>query len=167
MMMRIPLVGLMFLVGCSSAPTVSSQATPDSSVAVSSQSQGGWAKVVDVDTTKIQSGQYTFAVTVESPDTGCEQYADWWEVLSEDGELLYRRILAHSHVNEQPFQRSGGPVPASSDQILIVRAHMNSKGYGTQAMQGSIASGFQETQLAPEFGTDVEAKPPQPSTCTG
>ncbi|MEO0377870.1 MAG: hypothetical protein AAF329_25400 [Cyanobacteria bacterium P01_A01_bin.17] len=167
MIFRTALIGLMLLVGCSSAPTVSSQATTDSSVPAPNQPEAGLAKVTDVTATENQPGQYTFAVTVESPDTGCEQYADWWEVLSEEGELLYRRILAHSHIDEQPFQRSGGPVSVSADQILIVRAHMNPGGYGTQAMKGSIVSGFQETQLAPDFGADVEMKSPQPNACTG
>jgi hypothetical protein len=36
-------------------------------------------------------GAYTFSVTLSSPDTGCDQYADWWEVITPDGELVYRR----------------------------------------------------------------------------
>lgn len=77
-----------------------------------------------------EPGAYSFSVTLKSPDTGCQRYADWWEVLTPKGELLYRRILGHSHVNEQPFTRSGGPVPVAADQEVWVRAHMNTAGYG-------------------------------------
>jgi hypothetical protein len=52
-------------------------------------------------------GAYFFTVTLSSPDTGCARYADWWEVVSEDGRLLYRRVLAHS-----PTSRSK-PSPAA------------------------------------------------------
>jgi hypothetical protein len=63
---------------------------------------------IDSVETSGEDDYYSFQATVSSPDTGCEQYADWWEVLTDKGELLYRRVLLHSHVSEQPFHRSGG-----------------------------------------------------------
>ncbi len=66
-------------------------------------------------------GDYTFSVTVSSPDTGCEQYADWWEVVTPEGELVYRRILGHSHTDEQPFTRSGLCVGVGGGRAAAVR----------------------------------------------
>jgi len=68
-------------------------------------------------------GAYTFNVTIESSDLGCDQYADWWEVVRNDGSLAYRRILAHSHITEQPFTRSGGPVNVAENEFVTVRVH--------------------------------------------
>jgi len=111
------------------------------------------------------SGDYALAVTVRSPDTGCEQYADWWEVLDEEGALRYRRILGHSHISEQPFTRVGGPVPAAADERLVVRAHLSTGGYGV-AFAGSPAGGFQvATGVATGFAAGVEQDNPQPSGC--
>lgn len=110
-------------------------------------------------------GAYQFSVTVASPDTGCEQYADWWEVLSEDGRLLYRRVLLHSHVDEQPFTRSGGPVPVTADTVVVVRAHMSNGGYGGAAFTGSVDRGFEAVEPGAGFAPDVEALPPQPEGC--
>jgi hypothetical protein len=107
----------------------------------------------------------TFRVTVRSPDTGCEQYADWWEVLDADGRLLVRRILAHSHVDEQPFVRSGGPVDIADGRRVFVRAHMNEGGYGGQVMAGSLPGPFAPTAVPAGFAADVEREPPQPSGC--
>ncbi len=112
-----------------------------------------------------QENAYSFSVTIQSPETGCDQYADWWEVLSEDGELLYRRILAHSHVNEQPFTRRGGSVRISPNQIVWIRAHMNHSGYGGQAFRGSVAEGFRTADLAPSFAHEVAAEAPLPNGC--
>ena len=116
-------------------------------------------------TTSGNSDAYTFTVTVESPDTGCDQYADWWEVLSEDGELLHRRTLLHSHVEGQPFTRAGGPVPLESDVVVIVRAHMNTTGYGEAAFRGTVKTGFVQIQLPNDFALDVEHQAPQPPPC--
>jgi hypothetical protein len=108
---------------------------------------------------------YTFAVEIRSPDTGCQQYADWWEVVAEDGGLIYRRILTHSHVNEQPFTRSGSSVGIIADTIVIVRAHMYPTGYGGAAFRGSVTEGFEAIQPDPDFAPGLEIVDPLPDGC--
>jgi hypothetical protein len=110
-------------------------------------------------------GAYTFNVTVQSPDTGCQQYADWWEVVSEDGKLLYRRVLLHSHVGEQPFARSGGPVPIAADTVVWVRAHMNTSGYDGAAIKGSVKTGFKPAVPDAGFAAGLAKQPPLPEGC--
>ena len=110
-------------------------------------------------------GSYSFSVTVRSPDTGCDQYADWWEVVTPEGELLYRRVLFHSHVGEQPFTRSGGPIPVRPDETVIVRAHMNTAGYGGVGLRGSVATGFIGKELTSAFAPDVGDQEPKPQGC--
>lgn len=87
-----------------------------------------------------------------------------------DGELLYRRVLLHPHVSEQPFTRSGGPVQAESGTELIVRGHMSTGGYGP-AMRGSAATGFAPADLPADlpadFALSVESAPPLPEGCAG
>lgn len=122
------------------------------------------ADVISVDVSGEESA-YRFSVGISSPDTGCDQYADWWEVVSQEGELIYRRILLHSHVEEQPFVRSGGPVSIAVDSVVIVRAHMNTDGYGGAAFQGSVQSGFSETDLDPDFAAELAEEPPFPEDC--
>ena len=112
-----------------------------------------------------RTNAYEFNVQISSPDTGCQQYTDWWEVLSEDGGLLYRRVLLHSHVGEQPFTRSGGPVSIDENTVVVVRAHMNNAGYGGEALRGSASSGFQVVELEPGFAAEVEAMEPLPQNC--
>ncbi len=110
------------------------------------------------------AGSYTFAVTLASPDTGCDQYANWWEVLDADGNLLYRRILGHSHVDEQPFSRTGGPVAVDAEQVVFVRAHMNNGGFGG-VLTGTVAGGFSEARALPQIAASIEAAEPQPTGC--
>jgi len=112
------------------------------------------------------TGNYTLAVGISSPDTGCAQYANWWEVITEDGTtLIYRRILAHSHVSEQPFVRSGGAVSILKDQVVLIRVHMNTSGYGTAVFKGSVSNGFTALTVASDFANTLATQEPLPSSC--
>ncbi|MBX2806091.1 MAG: hypothetical protein KTR19_08970 [Hyphomicrobiales bacterium] len=93
------------------------------------------ADVVGVEVRQESPGVYRFNVTVKSDDTGWEKYADKWEVLSPDGEILGERILLHPHENEQPFTRSlsGVAIPAGVTSVRI-RAHDKIEGYGGKEM---------------------------------
>lgn len=113
------------------------------------------------------SASLVFSVGIESPDTGCDQYANWWEVITTDGTLLYRRILAHSHITEQPFVRSGGPVELSEETEVYVRAHMHPSGYGGVAYRGSVSAGFEAFELDADFATELAEADPLPTSCAG
>ncbi|MEZ4517178.1 MAG: hypothetical protein R3C44_10190 [Chloroflexota bacterium] len=160
---------LVLLAGCSSGQPTETQATL-TPIPVSTQTDvaaDGTALAADVTAVAVSGSEnaYRFAVTVASPDTGCEQFADWWEVLSEDGVLIYRRVLLHSHVDEQPFTRSSGPVVISADTVVIVRAHMAPGGYGGAAMRGSVNGGFEPVEPDTGFAEGVESQPPLPEGC--
>ncbi|RME57900.1 MAG: hypothetical protein D6790_12720 [Caldilineae bacterium] len=64
------------------------------------------------------------------PDTGWEDYADGWQIVTSDGLVLGTRILLHPHEQEQPFTRSLSGV-AISPEIEAVRvvAHDLVSGY--------------------------------------
>lgn len=110
-------------------------------------------------------GAYRFAVTLKSDETGCAQYADWWEVLSDKGDLLYRRILVHSHPDTQPFTRSGGKLNIKAGEIVYVRAHMNNRGYVGDVFKGSAAKGFRRVETTPVFKKELEKQDPLPKGC--
>jgi hypothetical protein len=122
------------------------------------------------------SGSYTFDVTIESADIDCSQYADWWEVLTADGALVYRRILDHSHTDANgtsdpdapgnTFTRSGGPVSVTENDVVVVRAHMSVGGYNGAVMRGSASDGFaQAPDIGSDFAANVESEDPQPTGC--
>ena len=102
--------------------------------------------------------------STQAPDASPNEAAPE-EVVAEDGTLIYRRILAHSHVNEQPFTRSGGPVPIGADSLVVVRAHMVPTGYGGQVVRGTPAAGFAPAARAADFAAPLEDASPQPEGC--
>lgn len=122
------------------------------------------AQVLKVEATG-EPNNYTFAVTVSSPDTGCDRYADWWEVITPKGELVYRRVLLHSHVDEQPFTRTGGTVAVQPQQEVIVRVHLSPNGYSTIALQGTVESGFSQVTLPDKFASSLASVEPLPDNC--
>ncbi|MEM7193780.1 MAG: hypothetical protein AAF402_02435 [Pseudomonadota bacterium] len=100
--------------------------------------QSGDADVLQVEAIESTDGSWRFNVTVEHADTGWQDYADGWDVMDEQGNVLKRknsdpftRLLLHPHENEQPFTRSvsGIKVPENT-RYLTVRAHELKDGFG-------------------------------------
>ena len=96
----------------------------------------GEADVVDVTATPEGGGAWRFDVTVRHADEGWDHYADRWEVLSPDGEVLGVRELLHPHVDEQPFTRSltGVAIPEGVDEVEV-RARDSVHGFGGATMR--------------------------------
>jgi hypothetical protein len=81
----------------------------------------------------------SFRVSVKHSDEGWGHYADRWEILAPDGELLATRILRHPHVNEQPFERSlaGVKIPRDLESVRV-RARDSKHGFGGQEISVSL-----------------------------
>lgn len=99
----------------------------------------GEADVLEVEVTATGAREYRFAVTVEHADEGWDHYADRWEVLGPDGEVLAVRELAHPHVEEQPFTRSLGGIRVPEEVAEVtVRARDSVHGYGGREVRVSL-----------------------------
>lgn len=124
-------------------------------------------KFADVMAVKVngEENDYRFSVTLSSPDKGCDQYADWWEIITEGGSLIYRRVLLHSHDDEQPFTRSGNPVNITESQEVIIRGHMNNSGYGGATLKGSVKDGFIPWEQPEGFAENLKTVSPLPKDC--
>jgi hypothetical protein len=80
------------------------------------------APVVETVVATQTSSGWRFDVTLLHPDTGWDHYADRWDILDQNGTKLGERVLAHPHVNEQPFTRSlsGVSIPEGTEYVTII-----------------------------------------------
>lgn len=86
-----------------------------------------------------QAGRFDVAVTLRHGDTGWDHYADRWEILGAQGEVLATRVLAHPHILEQPFTRQLANVAIPRPLTWIrVRAHDRVHGYGGREVTVSV-----------------------------
>lgn len=78
------------------------------------------AEIVAIEATR-SGDSWRFAVTLRHGDTGWDDYADGWRVETADGTVLGTRVLAHPHVQEQPFTRALGGVtlPEGLGQVFL------------------------------------------------
>jgi hypothetical protein len=105
-------------------------------------------------------GNWTFFVTVRHPDTGWEDYADGWDVVTPDGAVIkpdpsspFTRLLLHPHENEQPFTRSQSGIVIAPDVTQVrVRAHDLVDGYGGREVVVDLSA-----SSGPDF--EVERSP--------
>lgn len=91
---------------------------------------GGEADVLEVQVNGAE-GTYRFEVTVRHADVGWDHYADAWEIVGPDGEVIATRELAHPHVEEQPFTRSllSVEIPDGIAEVTV-RARDSVHGHG-------------------------------------
>lgn len=95
----------------------------------------GEVEIVNVQANKTADQTYSFQVTLKHADTGWDHYANQWQVLTLDNQVLGTRTLYHPHVDEQPFTRSlgGVKVPANTREVLI-RARDKVHGVSSQTL---------------------------------
>jgi hypothetical protein len=106
---------------------------------MSTAAYAGKADVIEVKVRHISGDVYNFDVTVRHTDEGWKHYADKWDVTAPDGTILGTRILAHPHVDEQPFTRSlgGVKIPENIDEVTV-RAHDLVHGYGGKTVKVAV-----------------------------
>ncbi len=118
-------------------PTPTLSPTETSAEAWSSDLSGNpdldYALVKFVRATQDSDGLWTFNTTVRHNDEGWDHYADAWQVVDLEGNILAERVLLHPHDTEQPFTRSQSniEIPPNMTQ-LFVRAKCNVHGFGGQ-----------------------------------
>lgn len=79
--------------------------------------------------------QCHFSVTVKHSDEGWDHYANRWEILNPEREIIATRVLMHPHEQEQPFTRSlPAVVIPEGIEAVIVRAHDSVHEYGGKEM---------------------------------
>lgn len=95
--------------------------------------------VIEGATARQSGADWTISVTLSHVDTGWDHYADGWRVLDKNGTVLGLRVLAHPHVNEQPFTRSlsNVKIPDKTTSVLI-EARDNLTGWGKAQYQLSL-----------------------------
>jgi len=90
----------------------------------------GEADVVDGRIEALGGDRYRVSATVQHADTGWDHYANRWDVLDPEGNVIGVRELAHPHENEQPFTRSLTlDIPAGT-QFITLRANDSVHGLG-------------------------------------
>ena len=110
-----------------------------SSWLLSSQVAAGKADVLKVEIQQEADGLFTIAATVRHADSGWAHYADRWEVIGPQGEILGKRVLWHPHVDEQPFTRSLSGIFIQPTYTWVkIRAHDSKHGYGGREVTLSV-----------------------------
>lgn len=107
--------------------------------AVAPAALAGEADIVSAEASAMGEGLFSFSVTVRHADEGWDHYADGYEIVAPDGTVLGTRVLAHPHVDEQPFTRSlsGVAIPDGITSVTV-RAHDSVHGLGGQSVEVTL-----------------------------
>lgn len=99
----------------------------------------GQADVLKATIERTAPGVFSISATLRHADSGWDHYANRWEVIGPQGQVLATRTLLHPHIHEQPFTRrlSGVQIPLQ-DTWVKIRAHDLLHGYGGREVTLSV-----------------------------
>lgn len=94
-----------------------------------------YAQVTYVKASQSSNGSWCFDTQVRHNDEGWQHYADAWQVVSQQGDVLGERVLFHPHEKEQPFTRRlcGIQIPNDTTKVTV-RAKCNVHSFGGQVI---------------------------------
>ena len=102
-------------------------------LAITAPAHAGEARVIAAEAKENGDGTFRVSATVEHADEGWDHYANAFEVIGPEGEVLGTRVLAHPHVTEQPFTRTLGRVAVPEGVARVsVRAVDSVHGPGSE-----------------------------------
>lgn len=145
----------LFLSGCNVAGEgVAEAAAGDVSAATKklrdkTKSEGD-ADVTNVYARKETNGTWTFHVSVNHGDVGLDDFADGWDIVTTDGDVVklepnhrFTKSLRAPHVDEQPFTRTrrGLEIPDGIEKVRV-RAHDSNGGFGGKEVVVNLSKRF-------------------------
>ena len=78
-------------------------------------------------------------VTLEHDDTGWNHYADKWQEVDSEGNVLGGRVLSHPHFCEQPFPRGLGDVEVPKGITTVyIEAHDKVHGWTSNRLETNL-----------------------------
>ena len=86
-------------------------------LATTASLSAGEADVVNVTIHKMGRDKFTINATLSHADTGWDHYANRWEVLDSDGNILGTRVLHHPHVDDCLLYTSPSPRDLSTSRM--------------------------------------------------
>jgi len=109
------------------------------SLATGSFAYANEVHVEDAKAFRSGDGSFRFSVSLRHADNGWEHYADRWQVISPQGDILATRVLMHPHDHEQPFTRSlSGVSIREGISWVTIRGHDKVHGDGAGEFKVSL-----------------------------
>lgn len=142
---------VLLLASCGPAQQTPTRSTRPTAAQTEASLDLRYANVVGVKFEQLEGQRYRFDVTLYHDDGGeAPAYADAWQVEDLDGNVLGVRELLHSH-GTRPFTRSEVIEIPADVEVVIVRGHDQTHGFGGQIMRVNLHTG----DITPVIGTDA------------
>ncbi len=94
----------------------------------------GEVKIVAADFNNTGDQHWAVSVTLKHADSGWDHYADDWRIVDANGKVIANRVLAHPHIDEQPFTRSQSHIRLPDSGVIYLEAHDKRHGWARQRL---------------------------------